>query len=295
MEIKGEEFMKKVQLQREREELEQKLSELEEVQSSIGKNNTIINESLNEPINSELGNIMLDTPSPNEENNKKKYLILGLILVILFLFTIIVIRLLTDSSKDDSFTAKKTDPIETKASVEDSNIEENFQRIMNERIKKDTREEEISSEENIKAITKKEEIQEEVKKQTSDEILDETIKKIEAKATPKKEVVKKVIPKKVVVKKEPKASVKDLVKNFSSNSLKGYFVQIGAFSKKPSNSYISKIKKADLKYKIYQVEIKGKLYNKVLIGPYSSNASATKSIDNIKSKLNLSSAYILKF
>ena len=108
MEIKGEEFIKKVQLQQEREELEQKLSELEDVESSIGENNTIQNESINEPTDTELGNIMLENPTSNDENNKKKYLILGLILVILFLFTIIVIRLLTDSSKEDTFTSNKT-------------------------------------------------------------------------------------------------------------------------------------------------------------------------------------------
>ena len=296
MEIKGEEFIKKVQLQQEREELEQKLSELEEVQTSIGENNTIQNESTNPPIDNELGNIMLDNPGVNEESNKKKYLILGLILVILFLLTIIVIRLLTDTSKEDNFTANKTDPIEAKITKEESNIEENFQKIMNERIKKDNVEKEITSEEKIDAINEEKEIEEEVETQNSNEILDETIKKIEAQITPeKKPVVKKVVQKKVVEKKETKQSVKELVKNISSSAPKGYFVQIGAFSKKPSNSYISKIKNANLKYKIHQVEVKGKLYNKVLIGPYSSRASANENIENIKSKLNLSSAYILKF
>ena len=296
MEIKGEEFIKKVQLQQESEELEQKLSELEEVQTSIGENNTIQNESTNPPIDNELGNIMLDNPGVNEESNKKKYLILGLILVILFLLTIIVIRLLTDTSKEDNFTANKTDPVEAKITKEESNIEENFQKIMNERIKKDNVEKEITSEEKIDAINEEKEIEEEVETQNSNEILDETIKKIEAQITPeKKPVVKKVVQKKVVEKKETKQSVKELVKNISSSAPKGYFVQIGAFSKKPSNSYISKIKNANLKYKIHQVEVKGKLYNKVLIGPYSSRASANENIENIKSKLNLSSAYILKF
>ena len=290
MEIKGEEFIKKVQLQQEREELEQKLSDLEEVQSSIGENNTIRNENIHEPIDTELGNIMLDNSNTNEESNKKKYLILGLILVILFLLTIIVIRLLTDTTKEDSFTVNKTDPIETKMTAEDSNIEENFQKIMNERIKKDTVEKQITSEEKIDAITQEEDIEEKTKNEISNDILDETIKKIEAKIIPEKKIVKKTI-----AKKEPKPSVKDLVKNISSSAPKGYFVQIGAFSKKPSNSYISKIQNAKLKYKIYQVEIKGKLYNKVLIGPYSSRASATDNIEDIKSKLNLSSAYILKF
>lgn len=295
MEIKGEEFIKKVQLQQEREELEQKLSDLEEVQSSIGENNTIKNESVKEPIDTELGNIMLDNSNTNEESNKKKYLILGLVLVILFLLTIIVIRLLTDTTKEDSFTANKTDPIETKMTTEDSNIEENFQKIMNERIKKDNVEKEATSEEKIDAITQEEEIEEKNKNEIPNDILDETIKKIEAKIVPVKKVVKKAEVKKVIEKTQAKKSVKDLVKNISSSAPKGYFVQIGAFSKKPSNSYINKIQNAKLKYKIYQVEIKGKLYNKVLIGPYSSRASATDNIENIKSKLNLSSAYILKF
>ena len=295
MEIKGEEFIKKVQLQQEREELEQKLNELEEVQSSIGENNAIHNESVNEPIDTELGNIMLDNPGPNEENNKKKYLVLGLILVILFLLTIIVIRLLTDDSKEDSFTTNKANPLETKTLNEDSNIEENFQKIMNERIQKDTQKEKLDSEEKIDAINNKVEPVEVEEKQTTNHILDETIKNIETEIKPKKQVVKKVTPKKPVVKKAPKQSIKDLVKDISSSAPKGYFIQIGAFSKKPSNSYINKIKNANLKYKIHQVEVKGKLFNKVLIGPYSSRASASDNIENIKKKLNLSSAYILKF
>ncbi len=300
MEIKGDEFIKKVQLQQEREELEQKLSELEEVQTSIGENTTIRNESVNEPIDTELGNIMLDTPSSNEESNKKKYLILGLILVILFLLTIIVIRLLTDDSKEDTFTTNKTDPIETKTTTEDSNIEENFQKIMNERIQKNSQKEkedsqEANSEEKINAINAQNEPVKVEEQQTSNDILDETIKKIEAEIKPKKQEVKKVAPKKEVVKKAPKKSVKELVKDISSSAPKGYFVQIGAFSKKPSNSYIAKIQNANLKYKIHQVDVKGKLFNKVLIGPYSSRASATGNIENIKKKLNLSSAYILKF
>ncbi|KAB7885651.1 SPOR domain-containing protein [Poseidonibacter ostreae] len=300
MEIKGDEFIKKVQLQQEREELEQKLSELEEVQTSIGENTTIRNESVNEPIDTELGNIMLDTPSSNEESNKKKYLILGLILVILFLLTIIVIRLLTDDSKEDTFTTNKTDPIETKTTTEDSNIEENFQKIMNERIQKNSQKEkedsqEANSEEKIDAINAQNEPEKVEEQQASNDILDETIKKIEAEIKPKKQEVKKVAPKKEVVKKAPKKSVKELVKDISSSAPKGYFVQIGAFSKKPSNSYIAKIQNANLKYKIHQVDVKGKLFNKVLIGPYSSRASAADNIENIKKKLNLSSAYILKF
>jgi DedD protein len=294
MEIKGDEFIKKVQLQQEREELEQKLSDLEEVESSIGENNTIQNERINEPTDAELGNIMLESPTSNDENNKKKYLILGLILVILFLFTIIIIRLLTDSSKEDTFTSNKTDPIESKILTEDSNIEENFQKIMNERIKKDTDIKKVAtSEEKIKKIEDAQLEKAEVKAIVDNELMNETIEKIEKKKIEVKKIVKKKP--KPIVKKVPAKSIKDLVRKTSSSAPKGYFVQIGAFSKKPSPSYIAKIKTAKLKYKVYQVTVKGKQYNKVLIGPYSSRATANNNIDSIKQKLNVSSAYILKF
>ena len=42
MQIKGEEFIKKVQIQQEREELERKLNELEEVEMSINTDSVIL-------------------------------------------------------------------------------------------------------------------------------------------------------------------------------------------------------------------------------------------------------------
>lgn len=300
MEIKGDDFLKRIQVQQERDELEQKLNELEEVESSINPTPPpqMPKQPMPEQDDQELGNIMLETSSSNEEN-KKKYLVLGLVLVVLFLLTIIIIRLLTDSSKEDPFTADKTESLEVAKSQEESNIEENFQKIMNDRIKKNNEEknEEIISEEKLNAIQPKVEPK---KESISENDLDETIKKIEEK---KKEVVKKPEPVKVVKKEapkvekkvEPKKSIKDLVQSTSTAAPKGYFVQIGAFTKKPSNKYINNIRNAGLKYKVYQVEVKGKLYNKVLIGPYSSRASAKQNIEDIKKKLNISSAYVLKF
>lgn len=301
MEIKGDEFVKKVQFQQEREELEKKLSELEEAESNISETN-VIKEENTIPNEHELDNIMLDTPENPQEDNKKKYLVLGIVLVVLFLLTIIIIRLLTqDSTKDDSFTSKSTESTEMKKLEENSKIEDDFQKIINERIKKDK--EAISSkqtsEEKIEAVTTTQENQE--KRDIADSTLDETIKKIEKKTTKEEKKVEK----KVVQKEKPKAttkekrSIKQTVQKASKSQTtgvtKGYFVQIGAFKKKPSDSYINKIRNAGFKYKIYQVEVKGTLYNKLLIGPYSSRAKANEDINNIKTKLNLSSAYILKF
>ncbi len=297
MEIKGEDFIKKVQVQQERDELEQKLSELEEVESAVNVSPSIKERISKMQDDQELGNIMLETPVTNKEN-KKKYLILGLVLVILFLITIIIIRLLTNSSEEDSFTSNKTNPLEVQNTVEDNNIEANFQKIMNDRVKKETPKEEKTIPETNK-ITDEEKAEDDKMDKALNDVMESYKEKEIAKAIPKK-VVKKVIPKKeIVAVKKPivkeQKSVKDIMKNISSSKPKGYFVQIGAFSKKPADSYIQKIRSANLKYKIHQVEIKGKLFNKVLIGPYSSKASASESINNIKRKLNLSSAYVLKF
>ena len=328
MQIKGEEFIKKVQLQQEREELERKLNELEEVEMSIQDEPVILSRSINNNINEvdndvemndhELNNIMLGSSNNSNEENKKKYLILGIVLVVLFLLTIIIIRLLSgDSTKEDQFTSNNANSSEIKKLSENSNIEENFQKIINERVKKDSAApmvpEIAKADENkventqqaaLNTLEGNETIQQDEAPSTiSNEALDETIKKIEEKkAVQKEKVVEKVTKKepvqkeKVVEKKvEEKKSTRAVAETSSSDMSKGYFVQIGAFSKKPSDSYINTIRNENFKYKIYQTEIKGTLYNKVLIGPYSSRAAANQDIDAIKEKLSVTNAFIVKF
>ena len=327
MQIKGEEFMKKVQLQQEREELERKLSELEEVEMTINDDPVILSRNINmnndtnnnqEANDHELNNIMLGTSSFSNEENKKKYLILGIVLVVLFLLTIIIIRLLTgDSNKEDQFTSNNANSSEIKKLSENSNIEENFQKIINERVKKDssapmvpeianTTENKLDTlQQNAENdLQRNETIQEEAPAIITNKALDETIKKIEEKKVvqkekvePKKEVVKKEIAKKEVIEKttENKKSVKDLVETTSSDVSKGYFVQIGAFTKKPSDSYVNSIRSEGFKYKVYQVDIKGTTFNKVLIGPYSSKGAASEDVNNIKEKLKVTNAFVVKF
>ena len=328
MQIKGEEFIKKVQLQQEREELERKLNELEDVEMSIQDepvilsrniNNNTINEVENDvEINDhELNNIMLGSSNNSNEENKKKYLILGIVLVVLFLLTIIIIRLLSgETTKEDQFTSNNADSSEIKKLSENSNIEENFQKIINERVKKDSAAPMVpeivkpaeDKAENIQQASENtlegnETIQQDEAPATiTNEALDETIKKIEEKkAVQKEKVVEKVTKKEPVkkevaqVKTEEKRSARNVAETSSSDMSKGYFVQIGAFSKKPSDSYINTIRNEKFKYKIYQTEIKGTLYNKVLIGPYSSRAAASQDIDAIKEKLSVTNAFIVKF
>ncbi len=324
MQIKGEEFIKKVQLQQEREELERKLNELEEVEMSIQDEPVILSRSINNTVNEvdndvemndhELNNIMLGSSNNSNEENKKKYLILGIVLVVLFLLTIIIIRLLSgDTTKEDQFTSNNANSNEIKKLSENSNIEENFQKIINERVKKDSsapmvpeiaKTTENAQQTTANTLEGNETIQQdEAPSGITNEALDETIKKIEEKkAVQKEKVVEKVTKKepvqkeKVVERKvEEKKASKYVAETSSSDMTKGYFVQIGAFSKKPSDSYINTIRNEKFKYKIYQTEIKGTLYNKVLIGPYSSRAAANQDIDAIKEKLSVTNAFIVKF
>lgn len=342
MQIKGEDFLKKVQLQQEKEELERKLTELDESRVSINNinlgnhlNNAYKNEedinSINLNVNrnsvnnqfedepQEFDNIMLENPTfgNNGEDNKKKYLILGILLVVLFLLTIIIIRLLTsDSKKEDQFTTNNSSS-EMRTLSENSNaIDANYQKIVDtnkERSSANEQQPMIPLQNNTSSTDTKlntiaetnqtqntpsinETYQAEAKNSISNEEMDQTIKKIEEKKATKKEVVEKA-------KTEPKKSIKDLVEgnstsstaqNFSSGT-NGYFVQIGAFSKKPSENYLNNITKQGFKYKIIQEEVKGTMYNKLLIGPYASNSTASSSVSTIKEKLNITSAFVVKY
>ncbi len=341
MQIKGEEFIRKVQIQQEREELERKLNELEEVEMSINNDPVIIgrNDDI-EQNEHELDNIMLGSSNySNNEDNKKKYLILGIVLVVLFLLTIIIIRLLTNDSsiKEDQFTSNSASSTEMKKLSESDNIEENFQKIINERVKKDANQPMVpevqgsntsstastagKTDDNLKddgtSSAAFESLQKEAENYNpnngiSDEAMDQTIKKVEkSKSTPKEKVTSTqkeiVAPKEEIVTKKvetKKSSVKDLVDTPSSTTVSnensssvssGYFIQIGAFTKKPTDGYVSTIRNAKLKYKIYQDTVNGVAYNKVLIGPYSSKAAASESVEDVKQKLNVTSAFVVKF
>ena len=155
---------------------------------------------------------------------------------------------------------------------------------------------------NNEGTQEREIVQEEEPANISNETIDETIRKIEEKKTVQKEQVKQPVEKKTPVVKETvekkvetKKSVRDLVDNSSSEMVNGFFIQVGAFTRKPSDSYINTIRNAKFKYKIYQEEVKGTVYNKVLIGPYSTRAAAAENIEDVKQKLDLSSAFIVKF
>lgn len=314
MEIKGEEFIKKVQLKQEKNEIEQRLNEIENAESVYEEPVSIQTNSVPPQLDKEIeiqeeqeySDIMLGN-SANNELNKKKYLILGLVLVILFLLTIIIIRLLTnDSSSEDSFS--KTNKESSQKVLENENIEEQYQKIINEKLKniKEEKEkiaaveEKVDEKLNLQEIEEKEKVVEKVQESKPD-VFD--VKEKEPVYTPPKKVAKPE-PKvqKVVEKKVEKKVVKPVVKkttstktNSTTTKPKGTFVQVGAFSKMPSDKYLNNITKKGFKYKVYKVSINNKLFHKVLIGPYNSRGQAKLATDDIKKKLNISGAFILTF
>ncbi len=334
MEFKGEEFVKKVQLKQEKETLKLRLQDLED-QDTVKEPNSNIRidtqENLLDLPEQELGDILLS--NSDEPADKKKYIILGLVLVVLFLITIIIIRLVTtsDNDKNDSFVNKKENISQDKI-LDDENIEQQYQKIIKQKMKK-RQEEKIANQDaaslkaqealNIKKTQKEEiktnkekEIQEvkkakEIKKELL--ILKEKPKKVLEKEL-KKSSSKQVVQPKKAVKKEEKTSgwpvkkqtlrepaVTDFTKARNANKLNntktviansGYFIQLGAFTKKPSDSYLNKIKQSGFNYKLYNETIQNTKYIKVLVGPYPSRAVAEKNMPNVKSKIGLKSAFV---
>lgn len=309
MEIRGEDFIKKVQLQQERNEIEQRLNEINN-EESVYEQNTQTPQQINKSRldreieiqeEREYSDIMLGQGKSNSQN-KKKYLILGLGLIILFLLTIIIIRVLTDdSASNDNFTKEETTQ-ENKTTTQNNNIEEQYQKIINEKLKniKEENEKVAAAEEktdeklNLEKIEQKEVIEEpSIKEEAKPDVFevkkDEPVNVAPKKETTTKTVVKNEEPTKVTQK------VAETQTSIVTTKPKGTFIQIGAFSNMPSVKYLNNITSKGFSYNIYKVTINGKLFHKVLIGPYNSRGQAELATTDVKKKLNVSGAFILTF
>jgi len=337
MEFKGEDFVKKVQIKQEKETLKLRLQDLEsqDVEKEPTPNLKIdTSEDMVDLPEQELGDILL--AQTDEPADKKKYIILGLVLVVLFLITIVVIRLVTnsDSTSNDSFVSKKENISQDKV-LDDDNIEQQYQKIINEKMKKlqeekdanlDAKSQKAQEALNIKKAQNQEiktNVEKDIqKKKTTEEIKkdllplkDEVKKELVKKAAPVKKEIKKVVQKTIPPKEVKKTTwpvkkqtlreptVTDFTKSETANKLKNikssptksaYFVQIGAFTKKPSDSYLTAVKKAGYSYTLHNETINNIKYTKVLVGPYPTRATATKDMPIVKSKIGLKSAFIKK-
>lgn len=132
-------------------------------------------------------------------------------------------------------------------------------------------------------------IYQKIEEQDKEEVITTKVKTESSVFTPKKPAP---APKKVVksVVKKPVAKT-----TTASSKVSGYYVQIGAFTKQPSSKLLNEIKAKGFSYVVHPMVIKGKKYNKVLIGSYPTRKAAQNDLNNVKQKLKKSGAYILKF
>jgi DedD protein len=320
MQISGDDFLKKVQLKQEGEELKRKLNELNQAESNM--QNLNLSNSLNSAYNSdnsyeeiqrlqnnielensndEFDSLILEKRS-NRSDNKKKYLMLGAILLVLFLLTVVIVGLLSNKDKKgDPFMPQDLSSSDTNISKE-SSIEESYQKILDDTNRKSAEQslEDLKENDSLDNLSSIKEIVEEPKETTiTNEDLDKTIQKIEEKKSvaPVVKVEEKKAPS---TQNEPKKSIRELVEGKSTqnsatktvetttSTSKGFYVQIGAFKNRPDSAYLQKIKQNGFEYKI----IEESNLNKLLIGPYSSRANANTQMPNIKTKLNIQSAFI---
>jgi DedD protein len=249
-----------------------------------------------------------------EAKNKKKYIILGLGLIILFIITILVIRLISNNDTQQQLLKSETTVLQKDKILNKIDTNEEYQKVIDKKV----------AHEESQRISKSQakELNEVVLPQESEKVpmvidtpkpkappqrdlfgLEKTQKPKEQVVEPPKTIQKKeeVAPKvekkpvqkiqrKIVV---PPAVEKDFTKN--TKKISGYFIQIGAFTKQPSNKLLNSIAKKGYNYRIHAMNIKGRIYNKVLIGSYATKAQASKDLKRVRKDFNNPSAYILRF
>lgn len=328
MEVDGKEFLRNVSLEQDKERLIQEQRKLEAL-----KRDSVMREKEFTPPTEESAyvNLSSENTTPykeenviedlmlepeNSEKNKKRYILLGIGLILIFIITILVVRLVSNN--------------ETKEKIENLNPTTNellTDKILN---KIDTNEEyqkAIENKETMKEMEKLDQVKQ--NKLNEIEIPNETVldtplvidkpkpvqkpqrdlfgltkeqteqkKKIDAVVKPKikapivkKEVIK-AVEKKIV---KPLVVQKPIVTTTKTTKVAGYYIQIGAFTKTPDKALLSSITKKGYNYNVHKMTIKGRLYNKVLIGAYPTRGIALKDLNNVKKDFNNKNAYILKF
>jgi DedD protein len=318
MEVDGKEFIRNIGIEQDKDRLIQEQQKLEDLKrASVKREEDNMDMGANEDesafVDLSIGNdsprnnpengvedILLDTTKSSE--NKKKYIMLGFGLVLLFIITVLVIRLISNSdtesqlgnisdnksevTKDDILN--KIDTNEEYQKVIDRKIALDESKVLIEKEKKELNALVIPSSDadNVPLVIDTPKSNTKPKRDLFglDKKTQSTVEK------PVKKVVKTTPKKSVVI---PPAKETNFTKK--ATSVSGYYIQIGAFTKEPSKSLLTSITSKGYSYKVHQLTIKGRLYNKVLIGSYNTRAEATKKLSQVKLDFKNPNAYILKF
>ncbi len=230
------------------------------------------NDNMNQSINhqDELSNISLTDSNEDGNANNKKYILLAIALVLLFAITIIIIRFISNSNNDTLIEDTSVNTIKQDNILEGIDPEQKYREIIQKRV------ETLKQEEQLKAIEAKEDIKMNAPIVTDTEDIQDSV--------PTKQDKKR--------EKEFKAPTAKTVILNSSNKLDGSFIQLGAFSNYPKKQYINNIKDKNYDVVIHKVEVNGKYYHKVLIGPFESQQVSRSKLSTIREELNSPKAFI---
>lgn len=298
MEIKGDEFLKNVQKKQEEENLRKRLNEFEQQREQPQNQTNPYEELSRNSDDQELSDILLNSKQPaQEQQNKKKYVMLAVALALLFIITLVIIRLITSDENNMAFNESST--IQQDQVLDDQKIQQEYQQILNEKLKKvdsistsPIPQQDQPTQENPLAIEEEpneEGTANEEGTQQEPQVAAPTSKK-EAEKTTQQPVQQQQT--QSVKKETPKPT--PAPKPTTSTTAQGIFIQIGAFSKKPSNDYLSDISKKGYNFKLHNTTVNSKEVVKVLIGPYASRNEATQKLEEVRKAFEVPGAYILQ-
>lgn len=299
MEFKGDEFLKNVQVRQEEEMLRQKLGEFENTRQNNASNPYNNQEYVNaDPYNdNELGDILLQSSAKNGEfqDNKKKYIVLGIALVLLFVITIVIIRLISTDSGANDVKPQEQSVLEQDKALNDDKIQQEYQQILNDKLKKIDGAATEAPKENLDDIKTLETQEESLPVKNAQQANPLNVTKEEPTVIEEPQEEPETVVKEV--KKEvstTKTTTKTATKPQSSAVSKGLYVQIGAFSQKPTDKYLADIEAKGFEYKLHSVTVQGKELTKLLIGPYESRTEVNSKLNAIKKTFNAPNAFVLE-
>ncbi|HFU74008.1 MAG TPA: SPOR domain-containing protein [Helicobacteraceae bacterium] len=107
--------------------------------------------------------------------------------------------------------------------------------------------------------------------------------------TPVEPVIEKTQKPKPVAQKKPtvKPAPKPAKQTKPTTATKGsYYIQVGSFTRfEPNKKFLNKISAQGYTYQYHKVSRNGKTINKVLVGPFSSEAKARTALKTVRSKI----------
>ncbi len=293
MEVKGDEFIKNLEIEKEKIRL-QKESDMLNAQKKQTIFKTPLSQAKDDELLQELDDIKLKT----NDNNKQKYIMFGFALILLFLVTIITIKLLQEPKQNDDFAPTKIEADEdvNKLKTTTKKIDKSFDidkiSQAEEKIKQPkptiTEEKAEPTTGDVFGIENPSSTPKTNNTPTEPEILKPKI----TKKQPVKQTTKKIIPHR---KKIEKAPIKEI--DFTTEPTvvtKHWYIQVGAFTKQPDKRLLYKLKRSKYPFIMKKMTIKNRLYTKLLVGGYSSKAQAQKDLTKVRQIANNPGSYILR-